>query len=129
MIPWIALAIALASILGPTLFNVILVIAVTSWASTARLVRSQALSVKERPFIERSRALGAGHWHLITRHLLPNVFPVLFANAVLMVALAILSETTLSILGPRAIRTRCRGAASSRRRSPPGPCRPAGGGG
>ncbi len=99
VIPWIALAIALASILGPTLFNVILVIAVTSWASTARLVRSQALSVKERPFIERSRALGAGHWHLITRHLLPNVFPVLFANAVLMVALAILSETTLAILG------------------------------
>lgn len=99
VLPWIALAIALASILGPTLFNVILVIAVTSWASTARLVRSQALSVKERPFIERSRALGAGHWHLITRHLLPNVFPVLFANAVLMVALAILSETTLAILG------------------------------
>ncbi|MGZ8618516.1 MAG: ABC transporter permease [Actinomycetota bacterium] len=99
VIPWIALAIALASILGPTLFNVILVIAVTSWASTARLVRSQALSVKERPFIERSRALGAGHWHLVTRHILPNVFPVLFANAVLMVALAILSETTLAILG------------------------------
>ena len=99
VIPWIALAIALSTILGPTLFNVILVIAVTSWASTARLVRSQALSVKERPFIERSRALGAGHWHLITRHLLPNVFPVLFANAVLMVALAILSETTLAILG------------------------------
>ena len=99
VLPWIALAIALASVLGPTLFNVILVIAITSWASTARLVRAQALSVKERPYIERSRALGAGHWHLVTRHVLPNVFPVLFANAVLMVALAILSETTLSILG------------------------------
>lgn len=99
VLPWIALAIALASILGPTLFNVILVIAITSWASTARLVRSQALSVKERSFIERSRALGAGHWHMMSRHLLPNVFPVLFANAVLMVALAILSETTLAILG------------------------------
>jgi peptide/nickel transport system permease protein len=99
VLPWIALAIALAAILGPTLFNVILVIAITSWASTARLVRAQALSVKERPFIERSRALGAGHWHLVTRHLLPNVFPVIFANAVLMVALAILSETTLAILG------------------------------
>lgn len=99
VLPWIALAIALASVLGPTLFNVILVIAITSWASTARLVRAQALSVKERPYIERSRALGAGHWHLVTRHVLPNVFPVLFANAVLMVALAILSETTLAILG------------------------------
>jgi peptide/nickel transport system permease protein len=99
VLPWIALAIALTSVIGPTLVNVIIVIAITSWASTARVVRSQALSVKERPFIERSRALGASDWHLITRHVLPNVFPVLFANAVLMIALAILSETTLSILG------------------------------
>lgn len=99
VLPWIALAIALTAVIGPTLVNVIVVIALTSWASTARLVRSQALSVKERPFIERSRALGASHRHLITRHVLPNVFPILFANAVLMIALAILSETTLSILG------------------------------
>lgn len=99
VLPWIALAIALTAVIGPTLVNVIVVIAITSWASTARVVRSQALSVKERPFIERSRALGAGHRHLITHHVLPNVFPILFANAVLMIALAILSETTLSILG------------------------------
>jgi len=99
VLPWVALAIVIASVVGPTLMNVIIVIAITSWASTARIVRSQALSVKERPFVERSRALGATHWHIITRHILPNVFPVLFANAVLMVALAILSETTLSILG------------------------------
>lgn len=99
VLPWIALAIALAIVLGATLLNVIIVIAVTSWASTARIVRSQALSVKERLYVERARALGAGHWHLMTRHVLPNVFPVLFANTILMVALAILSETTLSILG------------------------------
>lgn len=99
VLPWIALAIALTAVIGPTLVNVIIVIAITSWASTARVVRSQALTVKERPFIERSRALGAGHWHLISRHVLPNVFPILLANAVLMIALAILSETTLSILG------------------------------
>lgn len=99
VIPWIALAIVLASILGPTLFNIILVIAITSWAGTARLVRSQALTVKERPYVERSRALGAGDWHLVTRHILPNVFPVIFANTVLTVALAILSETTLALLG------------------------------
>jgi peptide/nickel transport system permease protein len=99
VLPWIALAIALTAVIGPTLVNVIVVIAITSWASTARVVRSQSLSVKERPFMERSRALGAGHWHMITRHVLPNVFPILFANAVLMIALAILSETTLSILG------------------------------
>jgi len=99
VIPWLALAIALATILGASLVNVIFVIAITSWASTARLVRAQALSVRERPYIERSRALGGTHWHTVSRHVLPNVFPVLFANTILMVALAILSETTLAILG------------------------------
>lgn len=99
VIPWIALAIVLASILGPTLLNIILVIGITSWAGTARLVRAQTLTVKERPYVERARALGAGNWHLVTRHILPNVFPVIFANTVLTVALSILSETTLSLLG------------------------------
>jgi peptide/nickel transport system permease protein len=99
VIPWLALAIALASVLGASLMNVIIVIAVTSWAGTARLVRAQSLTVRERSYVERSRAIGGSHWHVITRHILPNVFPVLFANTILMVALAILSETTLAILG------------------------------
>ena len=99
VLPWIALAIALTAVIGPTLVNVIVVIAITSWASTARVVRSQSLSIKERPFLERSRALGAGHWHQLSHHMLPTVVPLLFSSAVLMVALAILSETTLSILG------------------------------
>jgi peptide/nickel transport system permease protein len=99
VIPWIPLAIALASILGPTLTNVIIVIGVTSWASTARLVRAQTLSVKQAAYLERSRALGGGRWHMVTRHVLPALVPVISANTVLAVALAILSETTLSILG------------------------------
>ncbi|HWC71395.1 MAG TPA: ABC transporter permease [Actinomycetota bacterium] len=99
VIPWIPLAIALASILGPTLLNVIIVIGITSWASTARLVRAQTLSVKQSPFVERSRALGGSEWHLATRHVLPNLVPVILANTVLAIALAILSETTLSLLG------------------------------
>lgn len=99
VIPWIALAIVLTSLLGPSLFNIIMVIGITSWAGTARLVRAQTLSVRERPYVERSNALGAGHWHMITRHILPNVFPVIFANTVLTVALSILSETTLALLG------------------------------
>lgn len=99
VLPWIVLAIVLASLWGPSLFTIIVVIAVTSWAGTARLVRAQALTVKERTYVERSRALGSGNWHLVSRHILPNVFPVLFANTVLTVALSILSETTLSLLG------------------------------
>jgi peptide/nickel transport system permease protein len=99
VIPWLVLAIVLSTIWGGGLLNVIVVIAVTSWASTARLVRAQALTVRERTYVERSKALGGGHGHVVATHVLPNVFPILFANTVLTVALAILSETTLSILG------------------------------
>jgi peptide/nickel transport system permease protein len=99
VIPWIPLAIVLASILGQSLFNTIIVIGLTSWAGTARLVRADTLSVKQRPYVERGRALGASHWHLVTRHILPNVMPVIFANTVLTVALSILAETTLALLG------------------------------
>jgi peptide/nickel transport system permease protein len=99
VIPWIPLAIVLASILGRSLFNTILVIGLTSWAGTARLVRADTLSVKERPYVERARALGASNWHLVSRHILPNVMPVIFANTVLTVALSILAETTLALLG------------------------------
>jgi len=99
VIPFLPLAIVLASILGRSLFVIIVVIGITSWPSTARVVRAQALSVKTRPYVERARALGAGHWHLTSRHILPNVGPLIFANTVLLVAIAILSETTLAFLG------------------------------
>ncbi|MFN2489911.1 MAG: ABC transporter permease [Actinomycetota bacterium] len=99
VIPFLPLAIVLASILEASLFVIIFVIGVTSWPGTARIVRAQALSVKTRPYVERARALGASNWHLITRHVLPNVFPLIFANTILVVAIAILSETTLSFLG------------------------------
>jgi peptide/nickel transport system permease protein len=99
VIPWLVLAISLASIFGQSLFIIVLVIGLTTWPSTARLVRAQALSVKERPYVERARALGASNWHLVTRHILPNVMPVIMANTVLIVAIAILSETALSFLG------------------------------
>lgn len=99
VIPFLPLAIVLASVLGPSLFVIIVVIGITSWPSTARIVRAQSLSVKTRPYVERARALGAGHWHLTSRHILPNVGPLIFANTVLLVAIAILSETTLSFLG------------------------------
>jgi peptide/nickel transport system permease protein len=99
VIPFLPLAIVLASILGRSLFIIIIVIGITSWPSTARIVRAQSLSVKTRPYVERARALGAGHWHLTSRHILPNVGPLIFANTVLLVAIAILSETTLSFLG------------------------------
>ncbi|HEY0773031.1 MAG TPA: ABC transporter permease, partial [Nocardioidaceae bacterium] len=99
VIPFLPLAIVLASVLGRSLFNIALVIGVTSWSGTAMLIRAQTLSIEARPFLERARVLGAGHWHQMTRHVLPNVMPMVFANTTLTVAVAILTETTLSFLG------------------------------
>ena len=99
VIPFLPLAIVLASILGQSLGVIIFVIGVTSWPSTARIVRAQVLSVKTRPYVERGQALGAGTWHLVSRHILPNVGPLILANTVLTVAIAILSESTLAFLG------------------------------
>ncbi|HET6562407.1 MAG TPA: ABC transporter permease [Marmoricola sp.] len=99
VIPFIPLAIVLASVLGRSLLNIVIVIGVTGWAGTALLIRSQTLSIKERPYLERAKVLGAGRWHQMTRHILPNVMPMVFANTTLTVALAILAETTLSFLG------------------------------
>jgi peptide/nickel transport system permease protein len=99
VIPWLVLAIVLSSILGASVWIIILVIGVTSWAQPARLIRAQALSVRARPYVERARVLGCGDATIVGRHILPNVAPVIFANAILTVAVAILTETTLSILG------------------------------
>lgn len=99
VIPFLPLALVLATVLGRSLVNIALVIGVTSWSGTALLIRSQTLSLKERPYLERARALGAGRWHQMSRHILPNVMPMVFANTTLMVAVAILAETTLSFLG------------------------------
>jgi peptide/nickel transport system permease protein len=99
VIPFLPLAIVLAAILGRSLFIIALVIGITTWPGTARVVRAQVLTLKERPYVERARALGAGHRQIIGRHILPNVFPLIFANTILVVAVAILAETTLSFLG------------------------------
>jgi peptide/nickel transport system permease protein len=99
VIPWLALAIVLASIFGRNLFVIVAIIGFTSWPGAARLIRAQTLSVKEHLYVERSKALGGGSWHVVSRHILPNVMPVILANAILTVAIAILSESGLSFLG------------------------------
>lgn len=99
VIPWLPLMMVLAAILGTNLWNIIFVIGITGWAGTARVVRAQTLSIKERQFVERTISIGAGSTHIMLRHILPNVFPLVFANTVLVAAVAIVSETTLSFLG------------------------------
>jgi peptide/nickel transport system permease protein len=98
-LPQLPLAIALAAVLGQGDASITIAIAVTSWTTTARIVRAQTLAVEARPFVERAHALGAGHRQVVLRHVLPNVAPLILVSSTLTVASAILSETTLAFLG------------------------------
>lgn len=99
VLPSLILAIVLASVLNRGALTIVIAIGLTSWAGTARVVRAQTLSVESRDYVERSRVLGAGHWHIIGKHLLPAVLPLVLANTTLTVGSAIISESTLSFLG------------------------------
>jgi peptide/nickel transport system permease protein len=77
----------------------VLVIGLLYWTSSARLIRSQVLTIKERQFISRSRALGASHFHIIRRHILPQIMPLIVANTVLILSTSILVESGLAFLG------------------------------
>lgn len=99
VMPSLVLAIVLAAVLGPSVVNVVLVIAITSWASTARIIRSQSLSIRERMFVDRARAYGSSSARIMRRQILPNVFGLVLANTTLTIAIAIFLETTLSFLG------------------------------
>jgi len=82
-----------------TLIVIVIVIGITSWSATARIIRSQTLSLRERAFVDRARVIGAGGGHIMRRHVLPNVINLIVANAVLTFAGAVLTETFLSFVG------------------------------
>lgn len=99
VIPWFPLMIVVTMLMGRSFENIIIVIGITSWPSTARIVRSQVLSIKEKGFVERARCVGAGGYRIISKHILPNVFPLIFANTILLVANSIFSESFLDFFG------------------------------
>ncbi|MGW3658430.1 ABC transporter permease [Streptomyces sp. NPDC005151] len=99
VMPTLVLAIALATVMNRSIWTIIIAIGVTTWPITARLVRAQTLAVESRPYIERARALGGGHGHIMTRHVLPNVMPLVLAQTTLVISSAILTEATLAFLG------------------------------
>jgi peptide/nickel transport system permease protein len=103
-IPWLVLMIIVAALIGKIdLLGLILIIGLTGWSPTARMVRAQVLSIRERQYIERARAIGSSDLGIIRRHVLPNSFPLVFANTILTIAVSILSEATLSFLGMRPV--------------------------
>lgn len=99
VIPGLPLMLVVIAVMGRGLLNIILVIGLLGWTYTARLVRSQVLSVKERQFVLRGRSVGASHTRLILRHIFPMVLPLIIAQAVLDISVAILAESSLAFLG------------------------------
>ncbi len=97
--PSFFLILAVIAFLGPSIFNIMAVIGLTSWMGAARLVRAETLSLKERDFVAAARAQGAGDGRIIFRHILPNALAPIFVWATLGVAGAILVESGLSFLG------------------------------
>ncbi len=112
VLPTFVLAIILApvilEIIGPeaeffglraTLLVIVVVIGITSWATTARIIRSQTLSIRERMFVDRARVIGSGSGHIMRRHIFPNVVNLIVAQAVITFAAAVFIETSLSFIG------------------------------
>jgi len=112
VLPNLVLAIALAPILlalvgdnaelfgiRATLLVIVVVIGLTSWATTARVIRSQVLSLKERAFVDRARVIGTGSGRIMRRHILPNIINLIVAQSVLTFAYAVFTETSLAFIG------------------------------
>lgn len=97
--PALVLIIALVSVLGPSIFNVMAVLGVLGWTGTTRLLRGQILSVRELDYVLAARALGVPNWRIMLRHVLPNALAPLLVAATFAIAGAILTEAGLSYLG------------------------------
>lgn len=98
-LPYLIFAIALVSLLGPSLMVSVAVIAFFSWASVGRIVRGQVLSIKEKEFVEAARSVGAGHLRIMFVDILPNVLAPTIVYATMLIPLSIVFESTLSFLG------------------------------
>jgi peptide/nickel transport system permease protein len=99
VMPSLPLMMVIISVWGRGVEKVILVISLLGWTYTARLVRSQVITLKQRQYVMRARAIGANSFIIIMRHILPQIVPILFAQAVLDISAFILYESTLSFLG------------------------------
>jgi len=98
-IPFLPMAIVLMTLLGRGISNVIIVVVALFWRSTTRVIRAQVLTIKERPFIQAARVVGASDFRIIYRHIAPNVLPMVFLYVALAVGWAVIAEASISFLG------------------------------
>jgi peptide/nickel transport system permease protein len=99
VMPDVPLMIIAAALFGRSLLNIIIIIGVIYWTSTARIIRAQVKSIRERGYVKRAQAIGASNRRTISKHVLPQVTPLLIANTVLFIAYAIFAETFIAFLG------------------------------
>lgn len=99
VLPTIPLLVVLSAVMGASIWNIVLVISLLAWPGTARVIRAEILSLKERPYIQSARVTGASNVRIMFRHLTPNVLPLVFLYMTFSVSGAILSEAALSFLG------------------------------
>ncbi len=97
--PSLLLAMVVMYTMGGGLVNIFIALSLVNWASTARIVRSQTLSLKEKEYVEAARSIGVKKWTIMFRHILPNCLPSLIVLFTLNIPSAILSEASLSFLG------------------------------
>jgi len=97
--PGLLLAIALAAVLGPSLANVVVALSVLGWTGYARVARAEVMALRERPFVDAARALGASPARVVVRHLVPLAAPTLLVQATFGLGGAVLAEASLSFLG------------------------------
>ncbi|UHA71636.1 ABC transporter permease [Paenibacillus sp. 481] len=99
VVPFLPLMIMLSAFVGPSFWNMILVIGLLSWASPARIIRAQVMSIKTRGYIEAAKSMRTPHFVILYKHLLPGVLPVIASQWIMAASHAILSEASLSFLG------------------------------
>jgi peptide/nickel transport system permease protein len=98
-LPYIPFVIVLATILGGSVWNVIFGVALLYWLSTARVIRSEVLTIKERPYVEAVRAAGASDLRVMFIHILPNVIPLSALYAAIAVGYSITAQASVAFLG------------------------------
>jgi len=99
VIPWLPFVLVIAAVLGRGFTTTVIAIAIVSWPTTARVIRSKVLSVKTLGYVQRARAVGAGDRHIMFRHIMPVLWPLIFANAILTVSNSIFTESFLAFFG------------------------------
>ena len=97
--PTFFLILTVVALLPPSIYNIMIVIGITSWMGTARFVRAEFLALREQDFVTAAKALGLPEWRIIFRHMVPNAMAPVLVSATIDVARAILTESALSFLG------------------------------